>query len=57
MNGRAASVVIPLRNTVIPSQFANWRGNPPPKKEIATPACALVRNDTNGMTLVSQHAR
>jgi len=57
MNGRAASVVIPLRNTVIPSQFANWRGNPPPKKEIATPACALVRYDTNGMTLVSQHAR
>ena len=38
---------------VIPSQSADWRGNPHPKKEIVpkgipfgpTPACALVRND------------
>ena len=32
-------------NNVIPSQCAHWRGNPQPKKEIATPACGLVRND------------
>ena len=36
----------PPEGDVIPRQFSNWRGNPPLKKEIATPACALVRNDS-----------
>ena len=41
------------QKTVIPSRFANWRGNPPLKKEIATPACAPVRNDKILMTFLS----
>ena len=41
--------VTKLRSAVIPSQASDWRGNPfsnAVKIRIATPVCALVRNDT-----------